>query len=299
MKAPERIGFFISFALHLLALAWLVAATFWWAGSARETEPVVFEMVSGPKTPFEIPGPKAPGPITGEKPGAPGEEAVDLPDLTAPDIPDVPVEPVEAVPEPPAVAPEPKPAPKPEPKPAPKSSSKPQKPKVRQMSYEEFLKNTKDGRKVDRRQNTVRSRPSASRGNVPKIKIDKSGIKSLGRFVVSGGQGGGGGGAAGSRGVGISSGGGLSSAMARYMDALQQRIDANWDKPDTDSGAGISATVYFTVNKSGLIGSRRIVKSSGSQAFDRSVLSVFDKLGYVGVPPEGETGFNLTFNLDE
>ncbi len=291
MNVPERKGLIVSTTLHVLVLGWLVCATFWWTGAADETQPVIFDMVDGPKTPFNIPGPKAPGEIDGRKPGDPGPEMPNLPDLTSPDIPDVPIAPV-ADPEPPAPTP-PKPTPAPKPSPDPKPAPKP-KPEATPSTYDAF-RQTRDGKRIsDKPSTTTTSGRRAPAG--PPIKIDRTGIGQMGKNLTTpDGKRGGGDGLTNSTGIGISPGG-TASELGRYVATLRTRIDANWAKPDDASGA--SATVVFTVSNQGLITSRKITKSSGSRTFDQSVLNVFDRLGYVGAPPGGERTFELEFNLD-
>jgi|GEM_PF-773290 len=294
MKPTERKGLIIASTLHLAALVWLIVATFFWHASAND-EVVVFDVMPGPKAPFEIPGEKAPGPINGKKPGSPAKGDTDLPDLKAPKIPEAVVEPNEPESEPESAPPPPKPSPKPTPKPLEKKTEA-----QVHVSYEEFLKNSKEGERIKKTSSTVSKSNSKKTSGLPSVKIDKSGLKNLGKMIVADGEGGGGGGSADSKGVGMRmGGGGNASALNSYMASLKARIDAGWDKPDDASGSGISAEVSFTVGKNGLITARRITKSSGSSTFDQSILNVFDRLGYVGTPPGGAKNFSLTFSLDE
>lgn len=291
MKPSERKGLIISSTLHGVALVWLIVATFFWHASAN-SEPVVFDLMPGPKAPFEIPGEKAPGEITDKKPGSPAVGNTKVPDLSAPNIPDAPVEPTEPESTPPPAKS------KPSPKPTPKSEPKPEA-TAKQMSYEDFLKNSKDGKRIKNTPSTT-TRSNSQKTTGERVKISAADAKKMLDRMIAGGEGGGGGGAADSKGVGMRmGGGGNASALNSYMSKLKARIDAAWEKPDDASNSGISAIVQFTVGDNGLITARRIVKSSGSSNFDQTVLNVFDRLGYVGTPPGGGNTFKLTFSLDD
>ncbi len=280
MQASERKGFFISAVIHAVVFAWLVVATFFLTGTTKPADDFVFNMVDSPGTPFQMPGPPGPPAQTAQA-QQPDAGMNPLPDLNAPDIPDVPIEPV---PQPPA--PEPPPA-----APAPPRAERPtQRPRenARPMSYEEFLRQTRDGRRIQNTA-TTSTRSSTSRRPAARVNIQAGNIRqSLGQITTGTASGGGGGG-----------GGGMSSELARYAGGLRTRIDASWEKPDVATSGKIVVTVEFTVSARGQISARRVLKSSGFPSFDSSALAAFDSLGYVGVPPGGARTFQLDFTLND
>lgn len=74
------------------------------------------------------------------------------------------------------------------------------------------------------------------------------------------------------------------NALENYADSLAARLQAAFNPLGTN---GLVALVEFTVQADGTISPFRIKRSSGNEAFDRSVLSVFQRLGRYRAPPDG------------
>jgi len=83
---------------------------------------------------------------------------------------------------------------------------------------------------------------------------------------------------------------------ADYWAALLGKLRAVHEKPATLDD-GLSARVEFVLRPDGTVGEVRILTSSGSAAFDASVIAAFRRLSGLGLPPAGAAGLNqVTFH---
>lgn len=151
-----------------------------------------------------------------------------------------------------------------------------------QTSYAEFQK--QQGAKAGK----VTGSPGAAATN-PGTRIDPNSIKK----GVTGGTG------AGSTGAG---GTALSRAEGRAMDAyflmLTQRVKESHENPGNISNL-LSVDIQFTVAANGTISGARIVRSSGSADFDRSVLEALARVRMPSRPDKTTSTKSLTFRLED
>lgn len=85
------------------------------------------------------------------------------------------------------------------------------------------------------------------------------------------------------------------SQAAAYFERLVARLRAAHEKP-AGLGDDLEMQVGFTLRADGLVSDVRILKSSGSDEFDASVLMAFRRLRDLGLPPAGAAGANkITF----
>lgn len=85
------------------------------------------------------------------------------------------------------------------------------------------------------------------------------------------------------------------AAVKAYLAQLIARLRAAHDKPD-GLNDGLQARVEFLLRADGAVVDVRILQSSGSEAFDASVLAAFRRLSALGAPPEGVAGVRqITF----
>ncbi|HEY9247843.1 MAG TPA: TonB family protein [Rariglobus sp.] len=84
-------------------------------------------------------------------------------------------------------------------------------------------------------------------------------------------------------------------ATMDYFARLTERLRAAHEKPE-GLDDGLRARVEFVLRADGTVSAVRILQSSGSEAFDTSVLAAFRRLRDLGVPPAGLIGINqVTF----
>ncbi len=76
------------------------------------------------------------------------------------------------------------------------------------------------------------------------------------------------------------------NALNSYVDSLAARLQAAFNPLGTN---GLEALVEFTVQADGTISPFRIKRTSGNEAFDRSVLNVFQRLRRYNQPPDGKS----------
>jgi colicin import membrane protein len=76
---------------------------------------------------------------------------------------------------------------------------------------------------------------------------------------------------------------------ASYWERLVAQLRAVHEKPP-GLDDGLQARVEFTIRADGTVADVRILKSSGNDVFDASVVAAFRRLGGLGVPPAGSTG---------
>ncbi len=88
------------------------------------------------------------------------------------------------------------------------------------------------------------------------------------------------------------------SLLRDYGARLNARLNAAWSKPPSLRGIALACSVTFSVSPSGRITDVRLNPSSGNEAFDRSVLAAFSKLGSAGPTPSGQShSFTMTFRM--
>lgn len=75
------------------------------------------------------------------------------------------------------------------------------------------------------------------------------------------------------------------SAFAQYRAAIRQKVSRNWIKPAA-SATGLSADVLVRVSPNGDVIDARVVRSSGDQVFDRSVVNAVLKASPLPIPPQ-------------
>ena len=84
-----------------------------------------------------------------------------------------------------------------------------------------------------------------------------------------------------------------------YQARLLEKLRAAHQKP-AGLDAELQVRVEFFLRADGSLGNVRILRSSGSEAFDASVLAAFARLRDLGVPPAGMTGINsVTFRTSD
>ena len=90
------------------------------------------------------------------------------------------------------------------------------------------------------------------------------------------------------------------SALQRYGDQLNSRLNRAWKKPANLAGLRLSVTVVFDVSSSGRISNVRLRPASGNAAFDRSVKAAFSSVGSGGGTPTGQGhSFTMSFKMVE
>ena len=90
------------------------------------------------------------------------------------------------------------------------------------------------------------------------------------------------------------------SALQRYGDQLNRRLNRAWQKPASLVGVRLVVTVVFEVSSSGRIFNVRLQPASGNVAFDRSVKAAFASVGSAGVTPTGQGHrFTMSFKMVE
>ena len=149
--------------------------------------------------------------------------------------------------------------------PAPKPKVSKPEPTPKKMSYEEFVKQQ------------GKPNPPKKKANKPQ-KIDTRAITHELKVVLSSSS--------------SASAPPLSSndlaAIQAYNRRLRTKIDAVWKKPTAAGDLG--ATVQFSLNSQGNIYEVKIVKSSGNELFDASILQAFKTVGNAGPPPNQQGG---------
>lgn len=183
-------------------------------------------------------------------------EVSDSPEIEAPHLPQSPES--QPLPDLPPKQPEPKPAPKPQPK-----AAKPE-PAPKKMSYAQFIK--EQGKPKPQKKKTSTVKPIDTRAIADELKVVLS--SSTAKNAAPTDQ--------------------DLAAIQAYNKRLRSRIDAVWKKPTTSSDLG--ATVQFSLNSKGDIYGVKIVKSSGNELFDTSILEAFKAVGNAGLPPNKQGG---------
>ena len=237
---------------------------------------------------FEMVSPPAPS-----NPRQDSVSAEPLPDLVLPDVkpleiptPVVPkVEPVEPPVEPPVklpveppVKPPVEPPVKPPVEPPVKPPVEPKKEKL--MSYTDFLK---ENPKSSKPRKTQSSKTSL---NVPTINTEKFSANLESKLKTV------------DKGTTNTLTSDERSALQRYGDQLNRRLNSAWMKPANLSGLNLEVTVVFDVSSSGRISNIRFHPGSGNASFDESVKAAFSKVGSGGITPTGQSHtFTMSFKM--
>ncbi len=88
------------------------------------------------------------------------------------------------------------------------------------------------------------------------------------------------------------------TALQRYGDQLNSRLNRAWIKPANLAGVGLNVNVVFDVSHSGRISNVRLQPASGNAAFDASVEAAFKRVGSGGVTPTGQRHrFTMSFKM--
>lgn len=270
MQANSPSAFLLSFTLHGLVVA-LILVFAYVLNQPEKESPKVFELVAGAGNNYaatEAPPPSAANTIKFAPPKAPA------PEIRPEPIPEIVPEKV--------VAPTPKLIPpkkvivKPKPKPKPKKVTP--KPKPRKMTKAEFD-----------RLNANKRRPAPKQSQPKQIKvrtIDANSFANVSSKTLTG---------AGGKALTREEGRLLDS----YIALLKQRLRSAHQKPQGLSDL-LKAMVRFRIGSDGVLSSVKIVKSSGSDEFDQSVLRAFAKVRTIGRPPHGKSDvWTLTFRMRE
>jgi protein TonB len=95
-----------------------------------------------------------------------------------------------------------------------------------------------------------------------------------------------------------SAGGGTSSAVspASWRGSLVAHLNRHKRFPPGASGTG-TATVSFTINRSGQVLSARLVRSSGDPVLDREAVALLNRASPVPAPPAGLGGGSISLSV--
>ncbi len=210
---------------------------------------------------FELVSPSAQQPA----PTEPAEAPADLPPLAVDEMPEAP-----DIPELPKPKPQPAPVREPEPPPA--------KPISAEDFYKQFGKpdtpttQTRTPRKVEVKEINVREMQQQLMRNLTSV-ADQQRVSNMSTADQD--------------------------LLNQYFAALRSRLNATWQQPQ-DAPAGLYAEVSFYLDANGNISQVRIVKSSGREEFDRSVLQAFRSLGrYQPTPDRRDYPLRIPFRVLE
>ncbi len=265
MKITKNQSLWASGILHVALLVCLFLTTIVEAFLPKE-KPHVFEMISEPS-------PQAPSESSSAATPMETPPDLEIPDLQPLDIPD-PVLP-EPTPVPPRPAPTPVKPQAPTPEPA-KVTPKPEP----LMSAEDFFK---DNPKTPKVRTPAPARPTYQAPTLDTGNITKRLQENLPTQVHN-------------------PSGSLTAAertaLQRYGDQLNRRLNGAWVKPANLAGVGLTVTVVFDVSSSGRISNIRLRPASGNGAFDASVKAAFSRVGSGGLTPTGQGhSFTMSFKM--
>lgn len=268
-------AFVLSLGLHVSVTA--IVLFFAWVKPFERERETIFEVVQIPLGSPDV-----------SEARAPAEPAFALPPppvRTTPQPESRPqLSPPEPAPPPPQRLPPPRQAPPrvvpresvaPPPKAAPKAAPKAQPAPPERLSYEEFVKQHGPPKARPPRRNTA---PAPTRRSAPRI--DTTFSVNLSEALRSPGSYSGSSDAA-------------RTALNIYIAALNDRLKQAWNNPQQAR----TTTVEFDVAANGRISNVRITKSSGSTAFDESVLAAFRAVTSGGPTPDGRP-LELRFNFN-
>ena len=264
MKISKNQSLWASGILHVALLVCLFLTTIVEAFLPKE-KPHVFEMISEPSP--QQPSPSNAAALVETPPD------LEIPDLEPLDIPD-PV-----MPEPSPIKPTPAPTPvKPKPKPEPaKVTPKPEP----LMSLDAFRE--KNPLKTPKVRQPTPVKPVYKAPTINTRNITKQLESNLPTTVYN-------------------PSGSLTAAertaLQRYGDQLNRRLNAAWIKPANLAGVGLTVTVVFDVSSSGRITNIRMRPGSTNASFDASVKAAFSRVGSGGVTPTGQGhSFTMSFKM--
>ena len=167
------------------------------------------------------------------------------------------------------------------PEPIEKPVDSPVQPKEQLMSYADFIK-----------ENPVKTpkprtlKPSKPNVTVPKINTERFSANLVSRLMTV------------EEGASSALTAAERTALQRYGDQLNQRLNQAWIKPDDLSGLTLVVTVVFDVSSSGRISNIQLRPGSGNASFDASVKAAFARVGSGGATPTGQKHtFTMTFKM--
>ncbi|MGF1453440.1 MAG: TonB C-terminal domain-containing protein [Opitutales bacterium] len=248
--------------IHAVALLALILSAWLPSLSPPEPEPVVFELALDAPVAREIQTPAAP-------PSPP------RPSIRAPEIPapaDIPLPPPPQ-PEPQPVEPPPIEPPPPEPASTPESVRKPE---PKRVSYSDFIQSNP----------LPKPKPEpAAPAHRPRPQLDTSAARE--RLEALEGS---------AASAARASTNAEQAALSRYLDRLQARIEATWDKPPLAPGP--SAEIALTVLPDGRIVQVRLLRKDAPEAFVDSVIAAARNVPPIGPTPTGQSvPARFTFRL--
>ena len=207
-------------------------------------------------------------PSPSEDPGQNRAPVESLPDFSLPEV-----QPLE-IPEP--VVPNPAPTRKPVEQPV----ELPE-PKETLISYEDFIKEN-----PIRQPKTRKLQPSKPTIKVPTINTEKFGINLQSSLTTT------------DTGSSSTLTAVEQTALQRYGNELNQRLNRAWIKPENLTGINLVTTVVFEVSSSGRISNIQLRPGSGNTSFDESVKAAFLKVGSGGPTPTGQGHtFTMSFKV--
>lgn len=320
MFAEKKLGFFLSFCLHVLS----VVLSFLYLGSAGikidldqplyQVDLVSLQPTGGPAGPAASSPesaadmPRKPEPKPAEEAKA---EAVPLPPQTKPEPP----KPEPPKPEPPKPVPAKPEPPKPEPpKPEPPKPEPPKKPEDKAISEDKTAKTVKPEVKKEEAPpkppaptpqellaSALADAKKAAQSHQQKESQDfqktlsslrKSVGATPGGDVPAGGPSGGPGGSGGGQGA--------SGLLQVYGEMVKQTIKRNWRYPVIGGTQNFQASVEIRMDESGTITSVRLLTPSGRSEFDASVLRAITETKQLPAPPSKlVNAVQINFNLQE
>ena len=159
----------------------------------------------------------------------------------------------------------------------------PAKPKEQLISYADFIKDNPVKQPKPRK-----LQPSRPTVNVPTINTEKFGINLQSSLTTTDAN------------VSSTLTSAERTALQRYGDQLNRRLNQAWIKPDNFAGKRLVVTVVFDVNRYGHISNIRFNPGSGNATFDKSVMTAFKSVSSGGITPTGKGHtFTMSFKIVE
>ena len=157
----------------------------------------------------------------------------------------------------------------------------PAKPKEQLISYADFIKDN-----PIKQPKTRKLQPSKPTIKVPTINAEKFGINLQSSLTTADAN------------VSSTLTATERTALQRYGDQLNSRLNRAWIKPDNLSGISLMTTVVFDVSSSGIISNIRLRPGSGNTSFDESVKAAFLRVSSGGATPTGKGHtFTMSFKI--
>ena len=276
MQGNSPCAVFLSVTFHGLIIALILLSSYLLRQQVPET-PKIFELVAGAGNNYaatQAPAPSTPDKIKFDLPDAPAPVAKPPPPVIKPK-PQISKPPPVITPDPaPMMAPPKNVIPEPKPKPV---IEKPEPPR-RKMTKAEFDK---------LHANQRRPSPKPAKPRTIKVRsIDANSFANVSSKTLTG---------AGGKALTRDEG----NLLDGYIALLLQRLRAAHQKPSGLSDL-LKAEVRFNIAADGVLSSVKIVRSSGSAEFDKSVLSAFVKVRTIGAPPNRKSDvWTVTFRMRE